>query len=223
VAPAEPGQPAAIAETTGAAAAGVQAVVLAGAPDREMGSQAPPPGDQTGSASGAFGPPPGFAPTYPAAGDPHAPLRDPTGRRLPRAMEFGDLLHRLLAFIVDNIILGVAVDVVLILVVAPIVGKEADAMAGSWLIKGPVFMAVEWLYFTLMESSPAQATFGKMLLGLKVADAYGEPLTFWRAGARSAAKWLSQYTCLIGYIMAMFNDRSQTLHDVIAGTVVLVG
>lgn len=142
-------------------------------------------------------------------------------KRIPAAMMYGDLMMRLFAFIIDNIILGLGIDLFLMTVIAPILHRDPIAVVKTRRIVWPTFLIAEWLYFTVMESSPLQATVGKMLLGLKVADTGGEPLTFWRAGARSAAKWLSQYTFFIGYVMAMFNNRSQTLHDVIAGTVVI--
>ncbi len=78
-----------------------------------------------------------------------------------------------------------------------------------------------WLYFAVFESSPRQATPGKMMLGLFVTDIHGRRITFGRALGRTLSKILSQLFCWLGYIMALFTPRSQGLHDLIAGTLVL--
>ncbi|HEY3412597.1 MAG TPA: RDD family protein [Armatimonadota bacterium] len=204
VAPAEPGQPATL------ESAGLQ-------PSRLD----PPERNQPVDAVSTAAPPlPMIDTLYPPGGEPYVPTAKPD-QRIPRAMMYGDLARRLLAFVVDNIILGITTDLFLMSVVAPIIGRPAFAVVQTRRIVWPTFLFIEWFYYTAMESSQFQATLGKMLFGLKVADTWGEQMTFGRAGARSAAKWLSQWTFMIGYLMAMFNNKSQTLHDVIAGTVVI--
>ena len=78
-----------------------------------------------------------------------------------------------------------------------------------------------WLYFALMEASPAQGTLGKRALGLKVTDEAGRRIGFGRATGRYAAKFLSGILFNIGYIMAAFTERKQGLHDMIAKTLVV--
>ena len=81
--------------------------------------------------------------------------------------------------------------------------------------------AATWAYFAVMESSPLQATLGKLAIGIRVADARGGPLTFRRASLRYWAKWLSSLTLMIGWLMAAFTPRRQALHDVVARSVVV--
>ena len=76
-------------------------------------------------------------------------------------------------------------------------------------------------YFTLLESSRLQATFGKLLLGIKIVDLSGKRISFARATGRFFAKALSGQVLLIGYLMAAFSERKQTLHDLLAGTLVV--
>ena len=71
-----------------------------------------------------------------------------------------------------------------------------------------------------MLSSSYQATFGKMIFGMKVTDLYGNRVSFARATGRHFAKWLSGMIFFIGYIMAGFTERKQGLHDMLAGTLV---
>jgi uncharacterized RDD family membrane protein YckC len=78
-----------------------------------------------------------------------------------------------------------------------------------------------WLYFAVFESSPRQATPGKMMVGLFVTDEQGRRIGFARALGRTLGKVLSQMFCWLGYILALFTARKQALHDLIASTLVL--
>ena len=82
-------------------------------------------------------------------------------------------------------------------------------------------MVLGWLYYALQESSPAQATPGKMVFGLKVTDMKGDKISFLRATGRYWGKWVSSMILLIGYIMAAFSSRKQALHDKMAGCLVV--
>jgi uncharacterized RDD family membrane protein YckC len=66
--------------------------------------------------------------------------------------------------------------------------------------------------------SKYQATPGKMALGLKVVTPEGAPITSGTATARFFAEMLSGIICLIGYIMAAFDEENRTLHDRLCNT-----
>jgi uncharacterized RDD family membrane protein YckC len=68
---------------------------------------------------------------------------------------------------------------------------------------------IQILYFTYFESSLKQATIGKQLMNMKVVDKNGDRL------------FISALILMIGYIMAAFDARKQSLHDKIAGTFVV--
>lgn len=89
-----------------------------------------------------------------------------------------------------------------------------DAISG-------IFVFVQIFYFSLMESSASQATFGKMLCGLKVARPDGEKITFPRAFCRDLSKFLSEIVFFLGFIMIIFTQKKQGLHDKICDTCVL--
>jgi uncharacterized RDD family membrane protein YckC len=80
---------------------------------------------------------------------------------------------------------------------------------------------VKWLYFALQESSSAQATVGKRVMGLKVMNLAGQRIGFGQASGRFFSKIISGMILCIGYIMAGFTERKQALHDMIAGTLVV--
>ncbi len=84
-----------------------------------------------------------------------------------------------------------------------------------WFVIGP------WLYHARTLSSKHMATPGMRVAGLFATDLQGRPLSFARATGRHFAGYLSYYTLTIGYLMQPFNDRHQTLHDLISRTVVL--
>ncbi len=81
--------------------------------------------------------------------------------------------------------------------------------------------AIIVLYYSVMESSKYQATIGKLALGMKVTDVRQQPIDFAKALLRNLSKYLSAFILWIGYIMIIFDDRKQGLHDKIADTLVM--
>jgi uncharacterized RDD family membrane protein YckC len=87
----------------------------------------------------------------------------------------------------------------------------------------PVFMAVAWLYFGLMEGSSLQASLGKLAFGLKVTDLHGNRLLPGRALVRGLLKVvLMEVTAFLSFLPAAFTVRRQALHDIVVGSTVLV-
>ena len=80
-----------------------------------------------------------------------------------------------------------------------------------------------WLYFAACESSPWQATLGKLALGIRVTDLQGQRIGFPRALGRYGAKLISFLLLCIGVLMVAWMPRKQGLHDLMAGTLVLNG
>ena len=91
----------------------------------------------------------------------------------------------------------------------------------STLIMVLIKLVIAVAYFAGFESSALQATPGKLLLGLRVADVSGRRISFARAGVRLLGKVLSGACAGAGYLMAALTKRRQALHDLIASTVVL--
>ncbi|HEY0039542.1 MAG TPA: RDD family protein [Flavisolibacter sp.] len=84
-----------------------------------------------------------------------------------------------------------------------------------------VSIVMYWLYFALQESSASQATIGKKALGLKVTSVEGGRITFGQATGRYFGHIISSIILLIGYFMMLWDDKNQTLHDKMAGTLVV--
>lgn len=126
---------------------------------------------------------------------------------------YGGFWIRFLAYLVDSVIVFV-----LIILIAGALAFLGEA--GALLIPA-VCIAVPVLYWALMQSSPRQATLGKALLGLKVADAAGGRLALPRSLAREVCKYISALPLMIGFIIAGFTQRKQALHDFFVATTVV--
>ncbi|MGJ7033902.1 RDD family protein [Niabella hirudinis] len=88
--------------------------------------------------------------------------------------------------------------------------------AGGW-----INLIIGWLYEAIMLAGTSQATLGKMALGIKVTNLDGKPISFLAATGRHFAKFISAIILLIGYLMMIWDNRKQTLHDKLAGTLVV--
>lgn len=115
-----------------------------------------------------------------------------------------------------------AIDYLLVLIGTAVLGAAATlaGLAGDGARLSLIALAGYFLYCTLLESSPWQATVGKRALGLKVMNRRGERIGFARAAARFVAKLLSVLTLCLGYLLIVVTRRRQALHDLIAGTLV---
>lgn len=119
---------------------------------------------------------------------------------------------RFVAFIIDSLILSP---------LAAFTYHPYNVFGWSNYRTGFPGLIVGWLYFAFMESSSVQGTLGKLAVGIKVTDTYGQRLTFGRASGRFFAKLISSVTFGIGYIMIAFTQKKQGLHDMIADCLVV--
>ncbi len=137
------------------------------------------------------------------------------------------------AAIIDSMILSL-VSWICIVAIMVVLGGAAIASSGGMNGLGAISYGLtmvvamimfssllNWLYFTLMESSARQATLGKMALGIVVTDDAGKRISFARANVRYWSKILSAMFLCIGYMMAGFTEKKQALHDLIASTLVV--
>jgi uncharacterized RDD family membrane protein YckC len=152
---------------------------------------------------------------------PQAPLagRAPAA---PVAGDYAGFWIRVVAYVIDQLIIAVPA----VFVICFIFGTDALKPNNPYMTEMKPyidigFIVASWLYYALQESSPRQATFGKRMLGLRVADMDGQQIGFVRASARYFGKILSGLICSIGYMMAGFTEKKQGLHDMIAGTFVV--
>jgi uncharacterized RDD family membrane protein YckC len=89
----------------------------------------------------------------------------------------------------------------------------------------PIFggILVMFLYAPILECSPLQATIGKHLMGIQVVDLQGRRISFQAALIRNVVKVFSTGILFIGYLFALFTEKHQALHDLLADTLVVYG
>ncbi len=80
---------------------------------------------------------------------------------------------------------------------------------------------IGWAYYALLESSTLQGTIGKFALKLEVTDLEGEAISLLQATKRYLAHFLSILTLGAGFIILAFNDKKQTIHDLLSDCMVL--
>ena len=82
-----------------------------------------------------------------------------------------------------------------------------------------VMLPLGYRYF--LESSSWQASLGMRLFGLKVTDWNLKRPSQWDVLKRNLFRYVSVAIIGIGYLMALFTENKQTLHDKLAGTLVV--
>lgn len=135
---------------------------------------------------------------------------------------------RFAASLIDGIIIGIPICIIAFILgifsmatatdVNTDVYEQSQIILIIFLYVGAFMISV--LYYAGMHASKWQGTLGKMIVGIKVTDLNGRRISFGRALGRWFAMILSGIL-YIGYIMAAFTQKKQSLHDMIAGTVVV--
>jgi uncharacterized RDD family membrane protein YckC len=181
---------------------------------------------------------------------------------------YGNFWYRLVALIIDAIVLGLMSSVVMVPLIMYFFkdgfDMDAEKMVENQLLSGAIGYILYIIYGTFMESSKWQGGIGKKVLNLKVTNLEGEALSFSEALQRNLFKyWATLITVIfpfvsdikpfvaepgmeptemlnlmfgsgymlislslgilsfIGYIIAAFTERRQSIHDMLAKTVVL--
>lgn len=119
------------------------------------------------------------------------------------APQYGGFFRRFLALVIDALI--VAIPCAIAGHVIPFVGA----------------LAVVVLYHPVFESSAVQTTPGKFLMGMKVVNETQGRLSFSRALVRHLMAYVSAFLFCFGYFMQVFTVKRQTLHDMVAGALVI--
>lgn len=153
-----------------------------------------------------------------------------TSQSAPVYPRYVGFWRRLVAALVDGVILWIVVWIATFALqdTLPIAMDEGMTVDNFWrtfvvsiVTQLAVSLVVGWVYCAGFESSAWQATPGKRLLGIAVTDLAGRRITFARATGRYAAESLSSALFLIGYLVQLFTEKRQALHDVLAGTLVV--
>jgi uncharacterized RDD family membrane protein YckC len=132
---------------------------------------------------------------------------------------------RVLAVIIDSIILGVVQSILQFTALRPMLGNvdlegnPAAVLAAFSAIGvlGLISLAISCAYESIFVAQMG-ATPGKMALGMRVVRPDGSRVDLGRAAGRYFAKMLSGIILCIGYIMVGFDAEKRGLHDMICDT-----
>ena len=132
-----------------------------------------------------------------------------------RNLQYAGFWIRVAAYLIDGVVLWIVNVILSFLYLGAYSIFNGDSLLGA------ISLVVGVLYFTLMESSERQATLGKLAVGIKVGDQYGNRISFANALGRYIAKViLSIVTLTVSLMWVGWDDRKQGLHDKLADTYV---
>jgi uncharacterized RDD family membrane protein YckC len=140
----------------------------------------------------------------------------------PRTLRYAGFWIRVLAYLIDGMIIGAIRWAVLLPMGFGLWRRPMDPdYAFSWIGTAPlVSLAVGICYFVFFWTQYG-ATPGKMVLKLKVITPEGGLISAGQAVGRYFSQILSGLILCIGFMMAGWDDEKRALHDRIAGTRVI--
>ena len=141
--------------------------------------------------------------------------------------------RRVLAYLIDWAIVSICASIIafaLVFVLAfymasvgiDIENENQNVQLLYFALGSFIGLIANWLYYTLFESSSKQGTPGKMAIGIIVTDLNGRKISFGKANGRFWGKIISGIILGIGFIMAGTTQKKQALHDIMAGTLVVM-
>jgi uncharacterized RDD family membrane protein YckC len=160
-----------------------------------------------------------------------------TGQTTPNPATIGgapfqlaEFLPRVGAALLDALFLGLigCIPNVLVVVMLTMATTKAnnpdDAQAAGILANvcmNIIGFVVAAIYYITLDASAKQGTWGKQIVGLRVTDLEGRRISVGRAIGRFFARYLTVCTCGIGFLLPLFTQKRQTLHDLICGCIVV--
>ena len=133
----------------------------------------------------------------------------------------GVLARRVLAFVIDFVIISIPVVLAAMFIFAFGIVTLGLGFALYWLLPAAtVIWAI--FYFGVTLGGPASATIGMRAMDIEMRTWYGSPAYFVLGAVHAVAFWLS-ISALTPFILlvAFFNERRRLLHDIVLGTVVV--
>jgi uncharacterized RDD family membrane protein YckC len=133
----------------------------------------------------------------------------------------GVLARRVIAFIIDVVIVFVPVVFVAIFIFVFGLVTLGLGWALYWLLS-PATVIWALVYYGMTLGAPESATIGMRIMDLEMRTWYGAPCYFVLGAVHAIVYWItvSFLTPLI-LLIGFFNERRRLLHDILVGTVVI--
>lgn len=149
-------------------------------------------------------------------------LAKPKSLKLKPKLEYANFRARLIAGVLDillylNVTVGAYATTVGFLYLAHHhfqLPQQTPEQFDAFSFPIVASLVLYW-YFPYSEASSWQATLGKRLMKLKVTDLQGNRLDLKQSLIRSASKLLTIVTAFIGFVMLVFWEKKQALHDLL--------
>ena len=97
-----------------------------------------------------------------------------------------------------------------------ITGLKISNDEGNW-----ISFVTMMLYVIILNASKWQDTVGKKLLNIQVIGKDGGRISIGRSACRFLFSFFSASILFVGYLMAVWTKKKQTLHDMICSTFVI--
>jgi uncharacterized RDD family membrane protein YckC len=144
------------------------------------------------------------------------------GGVLPGVLNYAEFWPRVGAKLIDGLIQTLGIWLIAAAIIIPAeMAIDNEAVKGVLILLVYGLMLAAAVGYNVYFLTKYGATPGKMMLGMKVVTAEGDPITAGKAVGRFFAEFLSQWTCYIGYIMAAFDEERRALHDRLCNTRVI--
>ncbi len=154
---------------------------------------------------------------YSFASTPYRSTAMPDPATLPEAFE-GVIWRRTLAYLIDLCFIGVLAA--LFWIIFAVLWVVSFGLLGPvlWFLFGLIPLA----YHTLLLSGRRSATWGMRCFDVELRSISGERPGFLQALAQTALFYITVgVTCSLILLFVLFNRRKRTLHDFLAGTVLV--
>src|SRR6187455_596656 len=133
----------------------------------------------------------------------------------------GVLARRVVAFVIDFIILAVPVLLAAMFIFAFGIVTLGLGFALYWLLS-PATVIWALLYFGGTLGGPNSATLGMRVMDLEMRTWYGAPAYFVLGAVQAIVFWIT-VSVLTPFVLlvCLFNERRRCLHDILVGTIVI--
>jgi len=135
---------------------------------------------------------------------------------------------RVAAYVIDGMLVGIAGGIMGAIVggvLGALMSTGSNGFGGGFIfiqvITNVVSIALAAAYYAGFHASTSQATLGKMAIGIKVVRTDGSRISVGRGVGRYFATIVSSLILGIGFLMAAFTERKQSLHDLMCDTLVV--
>jgi uncharacterized RDD family membrane protein YckC len=150
------------------------------------------------------------------------------GASVPGIVRYAGFWRRLLASLLDGLLLGIVNFIVQLAILLPAFSVAVTEDPANFGLNLGLVIALYviqigtgFTYETVLLWKYG-STLGKMACQVEVVTAEGKPITYLRSVGRYFAKLLSWFTLGIGFIIAAFDQEKRSIHDRICNTRVIL-